>query len=334
MIWWKSSPPAAATGPRHERFSPAPRFERIQPSPTTAAAQRARDLAAAGRPIIRLTTGEPDFATPDHVIEAAHAAMRRGETKYPPVAGVPALKQAAADKFRRDNGLDYALDEIFIGHGAKQILFNTLMASLGPGDEVIVPAPYWGSYPEMVRLAAGEAVIVTTEPQHGFKLTPEQLEQAIGPKTRWLMLNSPSNPAGALYSAAELKALDEVLVRQPQVWVLSDDIYEHIVFDDRSFTTMAQIVPELKARTLTLNGVSKAYAMTGWRIGFAGGPAPLIAAITKLQSQSTSGANSIGQAAAIAALNGPQEQVQARTAEFQSRRDAMVELINAVPAWR
>ena len=309
----------------------APRVNRIQPSATTQAAKRARALKAEGRPILNLTIGEPDFDTPAHVLDAAEAAMRGGATHYPPVDGTPALKQAIQAKFARENGLDYALDEIMVSAGGKQVIFNAMMATVSAGDEVILAAPYWTSYPDIVRLAHGEPVVVDSEAERGFKLTPKALEAAITERTRWLLLNSPSNPAGATYSRNEMVALTEVLLRHPQVWLLADDIYEHILFDGRVHVTPAAVEPRLKDRTLTMNGVSKAYAMTGWRIGYAGGPKPLIAAMTKLQTQCTSGACSISQAAAVAALDGPQEVVGAYRERFEQRRDRLFATLAKAP---
>jgi len=309
----------------------SPFVARIRPSASGAAAQRARELAAAGRDIISLTAGEPDFETPDNIKLAAIAAIIRGDTRYTTVDGTPALKAAIRRKFSRENGLDYEASEITVGNGAKQIIFNALMATLNPGDEVIVPAPYWVSYPEMVKFAGGDPIVVLGPEENGFKLRPEALERAIGPRTRWLILNSPSNPSGAAYSASELRALTDVLRRHPHVWVLSDDIYEHLVFDDAGFFTPAAVEPALRDRTLTVNGVSKAYSMTGWRIGFAAGPRELIARMATLQSQSTSNPSSISQAAAVEALEGPQDHVAARMREFQRRRNFVVDRLNAVP---
>jgi aspartate aminotransferase len=266
----------------------ASRLSRIKPSPTIAVTQMANELKAAGRDVIGLGAGEPDFDTPDNIKEAAIAAIRRGETKYTAVDGTPAMKAAVATKFKRDNGLDYRADQITVGTGGKQVLYNAFMASLDPGDEVIIPAPYWVSYPDMVLLAEGEPVIVPCAQNNLFKLQAEDLEAAITPKTKWVMLNSPSNPTGAAYSHAEMKALTDVLKRHPHVWVMTDDMYEHLVYDGFEFVTPAQVEPELYDRTLTVNGVSKAYCMTGWRIGFAGGPAELIKAMSKVQSQSQS----------------------------------------------
>jgi aspartate aminotransferase len=306
----------------------AERLSRIKPSPTLAATDRARALKAAGRDIIGLSAGEPDFDTPANVQEAAIAAMRRGETRYTDTGGTPALKQAIAAKFKRENGLDYGPKQIIVGTGGKQVLFNALMATLNTGDEVIIPAPYWVTYPDIVALAEGVPVAVACPAEHGFKMRPADLEAAITKKSKWLILNSPSNPSGAAYTAAELKALADVLLRHPQVWILTDDMYEHVLYDDFKFTTVAQIEPKLYPRTLTLNGVSKAYCMTGWRIGYAGGPTELIEAMTMLQSQSTSNASSISQAASVEALNGPQDFIAKHNISFKERRDLVVSMLN------
>ena len=309
----------------------ADRLGRIQPSPTMAVTARAAELKAEGHDIIGLGAGEPDFDTPDPVKDAAIAAIRAGYTKYTRVDGAPELKQAIRDKFRRDNGLDYALDEIIVGAGGKQVLFNAILASVDRGDEVIVPRPYWVSYPDMARIAGGEPVFVDSSAETGFRMTPEALEAAISPRTKWLILNSPSNPSGAAYAPDDLARLTEVLERHPHVWIMADDIYEKIVYDDFVFATVAQVSPALKERTLTVNGVSKAYAMTGWRVGFAGGPEPLIRGMAKIQSQSTTNAASISQAAAVEALNGDQTFLAARNAAFRKRRDRVVASLNAVP---
>lgn len=309
----------------------ADRLGRIQPSPTMAVTARAAELKAEGHDIIGLGAGEPDFDTPDPVKDAAIAAIRAGYTKYTRVDGAPDLKRAIRDKFRRDNGLDYALDEIIVGAGGKQVLFNAILASVDRGDEVIVPRPYWVSYPDMARIAGGEPVFVDSSAETGFRMTPEALEAAISPRTKWLILNSPSNPSGAAYAPDDLARLTEVLERHPHVWVMADDIYEKIVYDDFVFATVAQVSPALKDRTLTVNGVSKAYAMTGWRVGFAGGPEPLIRGMAKIQSQSTTNAASISQAAAVEALNGDQSFLAARNAAFRKRRDRVVASLNAVP---
>ena len=307
------------------------RLNRIHPSPSSMAGQRARELRATGRDIVGLTSGEPDFDTPDNVVEAAIRAMRGGKTKYTDVGGTPELREAITRKFRRDNSLEYTAAEVIVGAGGKQVIFNALMCTLEPGDEVIVPTPYWVSYPDITLLAEGVPVFVNCPPEKGFKLQPADLERAITPRTRWLVLNAPNNPSGAAYSRAEMKALTEVLLRHPHVWVMTDDIYEHLLYDGREFVTPAQVEPALKDRTLTINGVSKSYAMTGWRIGYGAGPAALIKAMVKLQSQSTSNASSIAQAAALEALDGPQGYVSERTAIFQQRRDVVVQKLNAIP---
>ncbi|WP_199259800.1 pyridoxal phosphate-dependent aminotransferase [Paracoccus binzhouensis] len=304
---------------------------RVKPSPTIAITGRARELAAEGRDIISLSAGEPDFDTPAHIREAAKAAIDAGHTRYTAVDGIPELKRAICDKFARENGLDYAPSQVTVGTGGKQILYNALMATLNPGDEVIVPAPYWVSYPDMVLLAGGTPVVIEGAMQNGYRITPEQLEAAITPRTKWLILNSPSNPTGAGYGEEHMRGLTEVLLRHPQVWVLSDDIYEHLVFDGFRFVTPAQVEPGLKPRTLTMNGVSKAYAMTGWRIGYGAGPEELIRAMAKLQSQSTSNPCSISQYAALAALQGPQNYIAESRAVFQRRRDLVVAGLNACP---
>ena len=303
-------------------------LDRIKPSPTMAVTALARELKAAGEDVIGLGAGEPDFDTPEHIKDAAIAALRNGETKYTAVDGTPELKEAVCAKFKRDNELDYRADQINVGVGGNHVMYNAFVATLNPGDEAIIPTPYWVSYPDMVLLAGGEPVPVGTSSDSGFRLAPENLEQAITPKTKWLILNSPSNPSGTAYDRSELKALTEVLVRHPQEWVLSDDMYEKVVYDNFVFTTPAQIEPSLYDRTLTVNGVSKAYAMTGWRIGFAGGPTELIEAMAKVQSQSTSNPTSISQAAAVAALNGDQAFLEPRNAAFKKRRDTVVSMLN------
>ncbi|TBN41183.1 pyridoxal phosphate-dependent aminotransferase [Paracoccus subflavus] len=307
------------------------RLSRIKPSPTIAMTGRAADLRAQGRSIIGLSAGEPDFDTPAHICEAAKAAIDAGHTRYTAVDGTPSLKRAICDKFARENGLEYAPSQITVGTGGKQILFNALMATLDEGDEVIIPAPYWVSYPDMVLLAGGSPVIVECDQHQGFRLTPEDLEGAITPRTKWLILNSPSNPSGAGYDHAAMQALTDVLLRHPRVWVLADDIYEHLVFDGFEFVTPAQVEPRLKDRVLTMNGVSKAYAMTGWRIGYGAAPEALIGAMAKLQSQSTSNPCSISQYAAEAALTGPQDYIGESRAAFQRRRDLVVAGLNACP---
>jgi aspartate aminotransferase len=309
----------------------AQRLSRIKPSPTIAVTQKARDLKAAGRDVIGLGAGEPDFDTPDNIKEAAIAAIRRGETKYTAVDGTPELKAAIAEKFRRENGLEYEASQITVGTGGKQVLFNALVATLDPGDEVVIPAPFWVSYPDMTLLAEGTPVAVPCPENNRFKLRPEDLDAAITPKTKWVIMNSPSNPSGAAYSREEMRAITDVIKAHKQVWVLTDDIYEHLVYDGFKFVTPAQVEPELYERTLTVNGVSKAYCMTGWRIGFAGGPAELIKAMAKIQSQSTTNPSSISQAAAIEALSGPQDFIAEHNAVFMSRRDLMVEQLNACP---
>ncbi len=312
----------------------AERLARIKPSPTIAVTNLARELKAQGRDVIGLGAGDPDFDTPDHVKEAAIAAIRAGDTKYTAVDGTPALKAAIARKFERDNGLTYAPEQITVASGGKQVLYNAFTATLDPGDEVVIPAPYWVSYPDMVLLAGGEPVFVTCPEQTGFKLRPDDLETAITPRTKWVVLNSPNNPTGAAYSRAELAELCAVLERHDHVAVLTDDMYEHLVYDDFTFTTPAQVAPALYDRTLTMNGVSKAYAMTGWRIGYAGGPVELIKAMAKVQSQSTSNPSSISQAAAVAALDGPQGFIAERNAVFKQRRDLVADRLDAVPGLR
>ena len=309
----------------------AKRLSRIKPSPTIAVTQKARELKAAGRDVISLGAGEPDFDTPDHIKKAATDAIARGETKYTAVDGIPELKQAISDKFKRDNGLDYAPNQITVGTGGKQILYNALMATLDDGDEVIIPAPYWVSYPDMVLLAGGEPVFVTCPQNNGFKLRPEDLEAAITPKTKWLILNSPSNPTGAAYTAEDMKALTDVLKRHPHVWVMTDDMYEKLVYDGFTFCTPAEVEPEIYDRTLTINGVSKAYAMTGWRLGFAGGPEALIKAMAKVQSQSPSNPSSISQWAAVEALSGTHHFIPTNNELFKSRRDLVVSKLNQCP---
>jgi len=301
---------------------------RIKPSPTLAVSAKAAMLKAEGKDIIGLSAGEPDFDTPDHIKEAAIAAIHGGQTKYTIVDGTVELKQAIVEKFKRDNNLDYELEQITVNAGGKHTLFNALLATIDPGDEVIVPAPYWVSYPDIVQFAGGKPVFVIGEEKNGFKITPESLEAAITDRTKWLILNSPSNPTGAVYTPEELRALAEVLIRYPNVWVMSDDIYEHILYDDTVFATMATVAPEVFDRTLTINGASKVYAMTGWRIGYAGGPKVLIKAIGKLQSQSTSNPCSIAQAAVVAALNGSQEFLKERNVSFKRRRDMVVDMLN------
>ncbi len=301
---------------------------RVAPSATLAATAKARALKAEGRNIISLGAGEPDFDTPENIKAAAIAAIQRGETKYTDVDGLPELKAAIVAKFARENGLTYTTAQIHVAPGGKPVIYNALVATLNAGDEVIVPAPYWVSYPDMVLLAGGDPVFVTGEEADGFKLRPEVLEAAITPRTKWLILNSPSNPTGAAYTRAELEALAEILRRHPHVWVLTDDMYEHLIYGDFQYTTIAQVAPGLYDRTLTVNGVSKAYAMTGWRIGYAGGPKPLIDLMRKVASQTTSNPASISQWAAVEALNGPQDFIAERGAAFETRRDLVVSMLN------
>ncbi|XDA97618.1 pyridoxal phosphate-dependent aminotransferase [Sulfitobacter sp. LCG007] len=303
---------------------------RVKPSPTIAVTTKAAELKAAGKDVIGLGAGEPDFDTPQNIKDAAIAAIRDGKTKYTAVDGIPELKQAICRKFKRDNGLDYAPSQVTVGTGGKQVLYNALMATLNPGDEVVIPAPYWVSYPDMVLLAGGTPVIAEAQLQTSYKLTPEQLEAAITPKTKWLIFNSPSNPTGAGYSRDELKALTDVLMRHPHVWVMTDDMYEHLAYDGFEFCTPAQVEPGLYDRTLTVNGVSKAYAMTGWRIGYAAGPEKLIGAIRKIQSQSTSNPCTISQWAAVEALDGTQDFIAPNNAIFKRRRDLVVSMLNEI----
>jgi aspartate aminotransferase len=301
---------------------------RIKPSPTIAVTQKARDLKAAGRDVIGLGAGEPDFDTPDNIKEAAIAAIRRGETKYTAVEGIPELRAAVARKFKRENNLDYTPAQTFVAPGGKAIVFNALLATLNPGDEVICVAPYWVSYPDIVLLGGGKPVIVEARMEDGFRLTAQALEAAITAKTKWLIFNQPSNPTGACYTRAQLKALTDVLVKHPQVWVLTDDMYEHLVYGGFKFSTIAEVEPRLYERTLTMNGVSKAYSMTGWRIGYCGAPEPLIKAMSKLQSQSASNASSISQWASVEALNGPQDFIPKFQKVFEERRDLVVSMLN------
>ena len=303
-------------------------LKRVKPSATIAVTQKARELKAAGRDVISLGAGEPDFDTPEAIKQAAIAAIEAGDTKYTAVDGTPALKQAIVEKFARENGLTYGVDQISVSNGGKQVLYNALMATLNPGDEVLIPTPYWVSYPDMVALAGGTPKTVETTLEDNFKLTADALEAAITDQTKWLIFNSPSNPSGAAYTKGELKALTDVLVKYPHVWIMTDDMYEHLVYDGFEFATIAQVEPKLIDRTLTVNGVSKAYAMTGWRIGYAGGPQELIKAMAKIQSQSTSNPSSISQAAAVAALNGPQDFIAERAAVFKDRRDLVVSMLN------
>jgi aspartate aminotransferase len=301
---------------------------RVQPSQTIAVTTKARELKAAGHDVIGLGAGEPDFDTPDNIKEAAIKAIRDGKTKYTNVEGIPELKEAVCKKFARENELSYKPGQIIVSPGGKKVIFNAMMATINPGDEVVIPAPYWVSYPDIVLLCGGKPVFVETTIEDKFKVRPEALEKAITPKTKWFMFNHPSNPTGAAYSRDELKALTDVLMRHPHVWVFTDDMYEHLVYDDYKFVTPAQVEPGLYERTLTMNGVSKAYAMTGWRIGYAGGPEQLIKAMTKLQSQTTSNPSSISQYASVEALNGPQDFLKERAQAFKERRDLVVSMLN------
>jgi aspartate aminotransferase len=322
------TPPLAGKW-RSEMAFLADRISRVKPSATMAVTDKARALKAAGRDVIGLGAGEPDFDTPDNIKEAAIRAIREGKAaKYTAVEGIPELRAAIARKFKRENQLDYKPSQIIVGTGGKQVLFNAFLATLNPGDEVIIPAPYWVSYPDMVLIAGGEPVAVETSMADGFKMKPEALERAITPKTKWLLFNSPSNPTGAAYTRAELKALTDVLLRHPHVWVMSDDMYEHLVYDDFEFFTPAQLEPRLYERTLTINGVSKTYCMTGWRIGYGGGPEPLIKAMAMLQSQSTSNATAVAQWASLEALDGPQDFIPKHNKIFRERRDLCVSMLN------
>ena len=303
-------------------------LSRVKPSATIAVTQKARDLKAQGREIISLSVGEPDFDTPDNIKKAAIEAIQRGETKYTPVAGIQPLREAIAKKFKRENNLDYKPSQTIVCTGGKQVLYNAFVSTLNKGDEVIIPAPYWVSYPDMVLLCGGTPVFVDTTIEKGFKLQAADLERAITPRTKWVVLNSPSNPSGAAYTRDELKAVTDVLVRHPHVWILTDDMYEHLTYGDFVFTTPAQIEPNLWERTLTMNGVSKSYAMTGWRIGYAGGPDVLIKAMDMVQGQQTSGACSIAQWAAVEALNGPQDFITVSRKAFEERRDLVVSMLN------
>ncbi len=303
-------------------------LSRVKPSATIAVTQKARDLKAQGRDIISLSVGEPDFDTPDNIKQAAIEAINRGETKYTPVSGIVPLREAVAKKFKRENGLDYKPSQTIVGTGGKHVLYNAFAATLNPGDEVVITAPFWVSYPDMVLLSGGTPVIVQTSQENAFKLRAEDLDRAITAKTKWVLLNSPSNPSGAAYTREEMKALTDVIVKHPNVWVLTDDIYEHLVYGEFEFCTPAQVEPNLMERTLTMNGVSKSYAMTGWRIGFAGGPEKLIKAMDMIQGQQTSGACSIAQWASVEALNGPQDFIPRSRKVFEERRDLVVSMIN------
>ena len=309
----------------------AKRLNDFQVSASVVMAVKGRELAAKGVKVISLASGEPDFPTPTHAIEAAYRAALAGDTKYPPQDGTRALKEAVQRKFKRDNRLDFALDEIMVSNGGKQSIFNALMATCDPGDEVVIPAPYWISYAQMAKVAGGRPVPVNCPQNNGFKLRPEDLDAAINPRTKWVMLNFPNNPTGAACSRAEMRALADVLLRHPHVWIMSDDMYEHLVYDGFEFCTMAEVEPRLRDRTLTINGASKTYAMTGWRIGFCGGPRPLIKAMMNMQGQVTSGVSTVGQAAAAAALDGPQHLVRERAEEYRKRRDLVVDMLNAAP---
>ena len=312
----------------------SPALSRVKPSSTMAVSAKARALARAGRDVIGLAAGEPDFDTPDNIKDAAIRAIHEGKTKYTDVDGLPELKAAVAAKFARENGLTYTPAQVNISPGGKPVIYNAMVATLAPGDEVLIPAPYWVSYPDMVLLAGGEPVFIPTTAEDGFLLQPEALERAITPRTRWLILNSPSNPSGAAYTREALKALAEVLLRHPDVWVLTDDMYEHLLYDGFQFSTIAQVEPALYERTLTMNGVSKAYAMTGWRIGYAAGPEPLIKLMGKVMSQTTSNPCSISQYASVEALNGPQDFLAERSKAFERRRDLVVSMLNQAPGLR
>ncbi|GAA0568778.1 pyridoxal phosphate-dependent aminotransferase [Craurococcus roseus] len=309
----------------------AKRLDEFQVSASVVMTIKGRELAAKGVKVISLASGEPDFPTPLHAIEAAYRAAREGDTKYPPQDGTRALKEAVQRKFKRDNDLDYALDEIMVTNGGKQSIFNALMATCDPGDEVVIPAPYWISYADMAKVAGARPVPVNCPQNNGFKLRPEDLDAAITPCTKWVMLNFPNNPTGAACSRAEMQALAEVLLHHPHVWVMTDDMYEHLVYDGFEFCTIAEVEPRLRDRTLTVNGASKTYAMTGWRVGFCGGPRPLIKGMVNMQGQATSGVSTVGQAAAAAALDGPQDLVRERAEEYRKRRDLVVEMLNAAP---
>jgi aspartate aminotransferase len=303
-------------------------LSRVKPSATIVMTQKARDLKASGVDVISLSVGEPDFDTPEHIKQAAIEAIHRNETRYPPVSGIAPLREAIVRKFKRENGLDYKVSQTIVGTGGKQVLYNAFLATLNPGDEVVIPRPYWVSYPEMVGLCGGTPVFADTDMAHGFKLQPEELDRVLTPKTKWIVLNSPSNPSGAAYTRDEMKALTDVLLRYPDLHILTDDIYEHLTYGDFAFVTPAQVEPRLIERTLTMNGVSKGYAMTGWRIGYAAGPETLIKAMDFVQGQQTSGASTIAQWAAVAALDGPQDHLATFRAAFQGRRDLVVSMLN------
>jgi aspartate aminotransferase len=307
------------------------RLSRVQVAATVAMTNRARALRAEGHDVIALTIGEPDFASPPHAIEAAHQAALAGQTKYTQQDGIPALKLAVQRKFKRDTGLDFALDQIMVANGGKQVIFDAMMATVNDGDEVVIPAPYWGAYPLTTKLCGGEPVLVNCPENNGFKLRPEDLDAAITPKTKWLLLNFPNNPTGAACSPEELRAIADVMLKHPHVWIMSDDMYEHLMYADFKYSTIAQIEPKLRDRTLTISGVSKTYAMTGWRIGFGAGPKDLIKAMVNIQGHATAGVSGITQAAAVAALDGPQEQVAEQAAIYRQRRDLVVDALNAMP---
>jgi aspartate aminotransferase len=309
----------------------AERLNRVSISASVIMTIKARELAAQGIKVISLASGEPDFPSPPHAIEAAHKAALAGDTKYPPQDGTKRLKEAVQRKFKRDNNLDYALDEIMVTNGGKQSIFNAFMATIDPGDEVLIPAPYWVSYAEMAKVAGGVPVTINCPQNNGFKLRPEDLDAAITPKTKWVMINFPNNPTGAACSQDEMKAIAAVLMKHPHVWVMTDDMYEHLVYDGFEFCTIADVEPRLKDRTLTVNGASKTYAMTGWRVGFCGGPKALIKGMMNMQGQATAGVSTISQAAVAAALDGPQEVVRERAEEYRQRRDLVVEMLNAAP---
>jgi len=309
----------------------AERLNRVSISASVIMTIKARELAAQGIKVVSLASGEPDFPTPPHAIEAAHQAALAGDTKYPPQDGTKRLKEAVQRKFKRDNNLDYALDEIMVTNGGKQSIFNAFMATIDPGDEVLIPAPFWSSYSEMAKVAGGVPVTINCPQNNGFKLRPEDLDAAITPKTKWVMINFPNNPTGAACSRAEMQAIAAVLMKHPHVWVMTDDMYEHLIYDGFEFCTIADVEPRLKDRTLTVNGASKTYAMTGWRIGFCGGPKALIKGMMNMQGQATAGVSTISQAAVAAALDGPQEIVRERAEEYRQRRDLVVEMLNAAP---
>ncbi|MCA3351910.1 MAG: pyridoxal phosphate-dependent aminotransferase [Roseomonas sp.] len=309
----------------------AERLNRVSISASVIMTIKARELAAQGIKVISLASGEPDFPSPPHAIEAAHKAALAGDTKYPPQDGTKRLKEAVQRKFKRDNNLDYALDEIMVTNGGKQSIFNAFMATVDPGDEVLIPAPYWVSYAEMAKVAGGVPVTINCPQNNGFKLRPEDLEAAITPKTKWVMLNFPNNPTGAACSRAEMQAIAAVLMKHPHVWVMTDDMYEHLIYDGFEFCTIADVEPRLKDRTLTVNGASKTYAMTGWRVGFCGGPKALIKGMMNMQGQATAGVSTISQAAVAAALDGPQDLVRERAEEYRQRRDLVVDMLNAAP---